>query len=175
MSSKLLMGRIGAAHGIKGEVRLQSFAQVPMDIVGYSPLETNRPGLTVAIETARDTGNGMLVVRLRDVADRAAAEKLNGVELFVDREKLPKAGDDDFYHADLVGLDARLSNGGSIGKVIAVPNFGAGDILEIRNPQSGDTYFYPFTKAVVPAVNVAEGFLVIEPPIEAEPGEEEPD
>jgi 16S rRNA processing protein RimM len=175
MSSKLLMGRIGAAHGIKGEVRLQSFAQMPMDIVGYGPLETNRPGLTVAIETARDAGNGMLVVRLKGVPDRTAAEKLNGVELYIDRDRLPQADDDDFYHADLVGLEARLTSGASIGKVIAVPNFGAGDILEIRNPQSGDTYFYPFSKAVVPAVNVAEGFLVIEPPIEAEPGEEEPD
>lgn len=174
MSSKLLMGRIGAAHGIKGEVRLQSFAQVPMDIVGYSPLETNDPGVTITIETARDAGNGMLVVRLKGVPDRTAAEKLNGTELFIDRGRLPEADADDFYHADLVGLEARRTDGHILGRVIAVPNFGAGDILEIRDGTSGDTFLYPFTRAVVPQVDVAAGYLVIEPPLDAEPGEEEP-
>ena len=175
MGDKLLMGRIGAAHGIKGELRLQSFAQAPMDIVGYSPLETNRPGLTVAIETARDTGNGMLVVRLKGVPDRTAAEKLNGVELYIDRDQLPKADDDDFYHADLVGLEARLTDGSVIGAVSAVPNYGAGDLLEVRNPRSGDTFLYPFTKAAVPEIHVKAGYLVIDPPTEADLGEEEPD
>ena len=108
--------------------------------------------------------------------DRSGAEKLNGVELFVDRSLLPEPeDDDDFYHADLIGLAARLADGTQIGVVAAVPNFGAGDLLEIRDPRSGDTYLYPFTKAVVPEIRIAEGYLLINPPIEAEPGEEEPD
>jgi 16S rRNA processing protein RimM len=171
----ILMGRIGAAHGVKGEVRIQSFTEDPMALVDYGPLATSKPGLTVTILSARTTTN-VLVARLEGVNDRNAAEKLNGVELFVDRALLPEPeNDDDFYHADLIGLAARLSDGSEIGKVTAVPNYGAGDLIEIRDPRSGDTYLYPFTKAVVPEVRIAEGYLIIDPPIEAEPGEEEPD
>lgn len=173
--TKLLMGRIGAAHGIKGEVRIQSFTEDPMALAGYGPLTTSKPGLTIEIETARLAGN-VLVARLKGVADRSAAEKLNGVELLVEREKLPATEDeDDFYHADLVGLEARLTDGTVIGKVNAVPNYGAGDLIEIRDPRSGDTYLYPFTKSAVPEIHLKDGYLIIEPPTEADPGEEEPD
>ncbi|RYE48782.1 MAG: ribosome maturation factor RimM [Hyphomicrobiales bacterium] len=169
------MGRIGAAHGIKGEVRIQSFTEDPLALASYGPLSTNKPGLTIKILAARTTTN-VLVARLEGINDRNAAEKLNGVELYVDRALLPDPDDDDdFYHADLIGLKARLADGSEIGEVMAVPNFGAGDLLEIRDPRSGDTYLYPFSKAVVPEVRVAEGYLLIDPPIEAEPGEEEPD
>jgi len=172
--NKLLMGRIGAAHGIKGEVRIQSFTEDPLALASYGPLSTNKPGLTIRILAARTTTN-VLVARLEGVNDRNAAEKLNGVELYVDRALLPDPEDDDFYHADLIGLKARLADGSEIGEVMAVPNFGAGDLLEIRDPRSGDTYLYPFSKAVVPEVRIADGYLLIDPPIEAEPGEEEPD
>ena len=169
------MGRIGAAHGIKGEVRILSFTEEPLALKNYNPFTTNKPGLTIEIETARATTN-VLVARLKGVTDRTAAEKLNGVELYVDRNRLPPPDDDDdFYHSDLIGLDARLGDGSVLGKVVAIPNFGASDLIEVRDERSGDTYLYPFTKAVVPHVHVAEGYLVIEVPIEAEPGEEEPD
>ena len=171
----LLVGRIGAAHGIKGEVRVQSFTEDPLALVSYGPLATSKPGLTIRILAARTTTN-VLVARIEGVNDRNAAEKLNGVELYVDRALLPEPDDeDDFYHADLIGLKARLSDGSEIGEVMAVPNFGAGDLLEIRDPRSGDTYLYPFSKAVVPEVRVKDGYLLIDPPIEADPGEEEPD
>jgi len=174
-SKRLLMGRIGAAHGIKGEVRILSFTEEPLALKNYNPFTTNKPGLTIEIETARATTN-VLVARLKGVTDRTAAEKLNGVELYVDRNRLPPPDDDDdFYHSDLIGLDARLGDGSVLGKVVAIPNFGASDLIEVRDERSGDTYLYPFTKAVVPHVHVAEGYLVIEVPIEAEPGEEEPD
>ncbi len=173
--NKLLMGRIGAAHGIKGEVRIQSFTEDPLALASYGPLSTNKPGLVIKILAARTTTN-VLVAQLEGINDRNAAEKLNGVELYVDRALLPDTeDDDDFYHADLIGLKARLADGSEIGEVMAVPNFGAGDLLEIRDPRSGDTYLYPFSKAVVPEVRLAEGYLLIDPPIEAEPGEEEPD
>jgi len=174
-SKRLLMGRIGAAHGIKGEVRILSFTEEPLALKNYNPFTTNKPGLTIEIETARATTN-VLVARLKGVTDRTAAERLNGVELYVDRNRLPPPDDDDdFYHSDLIGLDARLGDGSVLGKVVAIPNFGASDLIEVRDERSGDTYLYPFTKAVVPHVHVAEGYLVIEVPIEAEPGEEEPD
>jgi 16S rRNA processing protein RimM len=173
--SMILMGRIGAAHGIKGEVRIQSFTEDPMALVDYGPLSTSKPGLTLRILSARTTTN-VLVARLDGVNDRNAAEKLNGVELFVDRSLLPEVEhEDDFYHADLIGLSARLADGTEIGVVAAVPNYGADDLLEVRDPRSGDTFLYPFSKAVVPEIRIADGYLVIEPPIEAEPGEEEPD
>lgn len=169
------MGRIGAAHGIKGEVRITSFTEEPLALVDYGPLTTNKPGLVIEIESARATTN-VLVARLKGVTDRNAAEKLNGVELYVDRDVLPATTDeDDFYHADLIGLEARLADGTTLGTVTAIPNYGASDLLEVRDKRSGDTYLYPFTKAVVPEVKIAEGYLVIEVPIDAEPGEEEPD
>jgi len=167
-SRQLVMGRIGAAHGIKGEVRIQSYTEDPLAILDYGPLATSRPGLTVEILEARTTTN-VLVARLKGVNTRDAAEKLNGVELFVDRDLLPEIEDeDDFYHADLVGLDARLADGSSLGEVVAVPNFGAGDLLELRDKASGETRFIPFTKAAVPEVHIAAGYVVVVPPIEVE-------
>ena len=174
-SSRILMGTIGAAHGIKGEVRITSHTEDPEAIADYGPLETNRPGLTITIESAR-LQKAVLIARLKGVRDRNAAELLNGVELYVDRSQLPEIEDeDDFYHADLIGLDARLDSGVSIGAVSAIYDHGAGDILEVRDPRSGDTYLYPFTKAVVPTVSISGGYLVIAPPLDADPGEEEPD
>ena len=172
---RLLMGRIGAAHGVRGEVRIQSFTAEPLALKDYGPLLTNRPGLVIEIEAARATTN-VLVARLKGVTDRNAAERLNGVELYVERDRLPATDDeDDFYHSDLIGLEARLADGTVLGTVIAIPNFGASDLIEVRNGQSGDTFLYPFTRAVVPEIRIEDGYLVVEVPVDAEPGEEEPD
>lgn len=174
-ANRILLGTIGAAHGIKGEVRITSHTQDPEAIADYGPLETDRPGLTITIETAR-LNKTVLIARLKGIADRTAAETLNGVSLYIDRGKLPDMDDeDDFYHADLIGLDARLDTGVSIGAVIALHNYGAGDLIEVRDPRSGDTFLYPFTRAVVPTIRISEGYLVIVPPLDADPGEEEPD
>ena len=171
--TRLLMGRIGAAHGIRGEVRIQSFAEEPLALVEYGTFSTNRPGLSVTVESARATTN-VLVARLKGVTDRNAAEKLNGVELYIERDRLPEIEDeDDFYIADLIGLEARGQDGGALGKVLAVPNYGADDILEIGGP-GGETRLVPFTRAAVPEVHIAGGYVVIIPPIEIE-GEEAAD
>ncbi len=171
----ILLGTIGAAHGIKGEVRIASHTQDPEAIASYGPLLTNKPGLTITIASAR-LSKTVLVARLKGVDDRNAAEALNGTSLFVERDRLPETEDeDDFYHTDLIGLDARLEETGvSIGAVLALHNYGAGDLIEIQDPRSGDTYLYPFTKAVVPHIRIAEGYLTIAPPLDADPGEEEP-
>jgi len=174
-SNRVFLGQIGAAHGIKGHVRIATHTQDPLDIGNYGPLETDRPGLTVTLSKLR-VHKTVVVAQIKGISDRNEAEALNGVSLFVDRSKLPEVEDeDDFYHTDLIGLDARLDTGVVIGKVSALPNFGAGDLLEVRDPNSGDTYLYPFTKAVVPQVNIAEGYLTIVVPLDAEEGEEEPD
>lgn len=171
----ILMGRIGAAHGVRGEVRITPFTADPEALAGYGPLATDRPGLIVRIRKAR-LQNKLLVAQLDGVNDRSAAEALNGVSLYVGRDRLPEPEDeDDFYHADLIGLDARLESGVSIGEVTALPNFGASDLIEIRDPRSGDSYLYPFTKTVVPTISIKDGYLVIVPPLDADPGEEEPD
>ncbi len=174
-SKTLLMGKIGAPHGIKGQVRIAPFTQYPEDIAAYGPLKTSRPGLIVEIDDLR-VQKTVVVARIKGIKDREAAEKLNGVELFLDRNLLPAHDDeDDFYHADLIGLEARLEDGTVLGEVIALPNFGAGDLVEIRNSHNGDTYLYPFSKAVVPHIRIADGFITIVVPTDADLGEEEPD
>lgn len=174
-TNRILLGQIGAAHGIKGEVRIATHTQDPEAIGSYGPLETDRPGLTIVVTKAR-LQKTVVIASIKGISDRTAAENLNGVNLFVNRDKLPPPEDeDDFYHADLLGLDARLQSGVSIGQVSALLNFGAGDLIEVRDPQSGDTYLYPFTKAVVPVVKVTEGYLSIVVPLDAPEGEEEPD
>lgn len=173
--NRILLGQIGAAHGIKGAVRIASHTQDPMAIGGYGPLETDRPGLTVTIAKLRQHKN-VVVAHLKGITDRNTAETLNGVSLFIDRDRLPAPDDEDhFYHADLIGLEARLQSGQIIGEVSAIPNFGAGDLIEIRDPASGDTFLYPFTKQVVPTIRIDAGYLVIELPLDAPEGEEEPD
>lgn len=171
----ILLGQIGAAHGIKGAVRIAAHTQDPLSIGDYGPLATDRPGLTITIDKMRVHKN-VVVAHIKGIGDRNAAETLNGVQLYVDRDRLPEPDDeDDFYHTDLIGLEARLASGQIIGQVSALPNFGAGDLIEVRDPNSGDTFLYPFTKAVVPTIRVADGYLIIEVPLDAEEGEEEPD
>jgi 16S rRNA processing protein RimM len=159
----ILMGRIGAAHGVRGEVRINSFTADPLAIVDFSPLATGQAGLTVAITSARPQKN-VIVATLEGVTDRNGAEALNGVELYAPRDALPAPGDaDEFYHADLIGLDARLAGGETLGMVVAVHNFGAGDTLEIA-PRGAPSVLVPFTRAVVPEVEIAGGYLVVDPP-----------
>lgn len=182
MTGPVLVARIGAAHGIKGEVRIKAFTADPAALAGYGPLQAP-DGRRFEIETLRPaagTSPDMLVVRLKGVRDRNAAEALNGLDLLVPRDRLPAPEDDDFYHADLIGLAAVTPDGTSLGTVVAVPNYGAGDLLEIA-PKSGATVLVPFTHAVVPEVDIAGGRVVVDPPVglldggdddgdEAEPG-----
>ena len=110
----------------------------------------------------------MLVARVEGVCDRDGAEKLKGLELFIPRANLPAPAEEEFYLADLIGLRAETLDSAPLGEVVAVRNFGAGDILEVRPPQGGETLMFPFTKAVVPLVDVAGGRVVIAPPAEVE-------
>lgn len=165
----VLLGRFGAPHGVRGEIRLQSYTGDPLAIGSYGPL-TDKGGVkTFRLLSLRPQGKDMLVARVEGVSDRAGAEALRGVELYISRDKLPATQDEDeFYLADLVGLRAETREGAAIGVVVAVRNFGAGDILEVAPAGGGDTLMFPFTKAVAPVVSLGEGRVVIVPPEEVE-------
>ena len=163
----ILLGRFGAPHGVRGEVRLQSFTQDPLAIAGYGAL-TDRSGTRIFnITNIRPQGKDMLVARVTGVNDRASAEALTGLELFISRDSLPPPEDEDeFYLADLVGLRVETREGVPIGAVVAVRNFGAGDIVEVAPVGGGETLMFPFTKAVVPVVEIGAGRIIVEPPEE---------
>ena len=169
----VLLGRFGAPHGVRGEIRLQSFTGDPLAIGGYGALTDKSGAKTFKLHSVRPQGKDMLVARVEGVSERSGAEALTGVELYIPRERLPPPDEDEFYLADLIGLRAETRAGETIGMVVALRNFGAGDILEISPAAGGETLMFPFTKAVVPVVSVAEGRVVIEPPEEIEAGEEQ--
>jgi 16S rRNA processing protein RimM len=155
------MAVIGAAHGIKGELRVKTFTGEPLALADYGPLYA-KDGRAFQIIDIRPA-NTVVVVRFKGVADRNAAEALAGTELFVDRSMLPDDGEEDeFYHADLVGLEVRDDTGAALGKVVAVHNFGGGDILDVTlGGRKG--VLIPFTQAAVPQVSIAEGFVRVDP------------
>ena len=164
---RVCVAEIGAAHGLAGEVRLRAFTTDPLAVTQFGPLETE-DGREVAIATVRP-GKDCLIARLAGVADRTAAERLRNVKLYVARERLPAIDEPEtWYHADLVGLAAVVPDGSAFGRVVAVQNFGAGDLLEIAPAAGGPTVLLPFTDAVVPLVDVPNGRVIINPPVEGD-------
>lgn len=163
----ILLGRIVGAHGIKGDVIVHSFAAVPEDIAAYGPLSDKAGGRTFKLRVLRMTPKGAVIGRIAGVTDRNAAEALKGVELYVARDKLPEPDEDEFYHADLVGLAAVSADGQAIGQVVAVQNYGAGDLLEIRIPGARDTALVPFTDSFVPRVELTARQVVVVMPVDA--------
>ena len=164
----ILLGVFGAARGVRGEVRIKSFTADPEAIGGYGALTDKAGGRVFAFEALRPLRDEMLVARVKGVATREEAEALNGVELYARRKQLPPPGEDEFYCDDLVGLAAVTREGTALGRVVAVNNFGAGDILEIAPEGGGETLMLPFTKAVAVAIDFSAGRVVIEPPREVE-------
>jgi 16S rRNA processing protein RimM len=159
---RICLGQIGAAHGTTGEVRLRSFTSDPNAIAGYGPLETE-DGRVFKIETLRPAKDHF-VARLSGIADRNAAELLTNERLYVPRERLPPPDDaDEFYYADLVGLSAVDPAGKAFGTVIAVHNFGAGDLIEVRLDGISKTDLVPFDKIHVPSIDIAAGKIVVVP------------
>ena len=166
MAAPICVARIGAAHGVRGAVKLWTFTEDPLAVQTYGPLITRDGSRQFEVASAREA-KGHLVATLKGVATREEAERLNGIELYVARDKLPATDDDEYYHADLIGLAAVTAGGAPLGRVIAIHNFGAGDIIEIAPPH-GPTLLLPFTNAVVPTVDLAAGRVVIELPEEIE-------
>jgi 16S rRNA processing protein RimM len=161
--ARVCLGQIGAAHGVRGEVRLRSFTSDPAAITDYGPLETE-DGRVLEIETLRPAKDHF-VARLAGIRDRDAASALTNAKLYVPRERLPQTDSaDEFYHADLIGLAAVDQTGRTLGTVVAIHNFGAGDLIEVKPQTGGSTELVPFDLTHAPEVDIASGRIVIHPP-----------
>lgn len=158
---RVCVGAIAGAFGVRGEVRLKSFCAEPEAIATYGPLWTQE-GREFTVSLGRPIAGG-IAARLSGVDTREAADALRGQRLYADRDALPALPDDEYYHADLIGLEVRDAGGAVLGRVAAVLNHGAGDLLEIRRPGSA-SLLLPFTRDVVPTVDLASGRIVADPP-----------
>ncbi|MBR0931071.1 ribosome maturation factor RimM [Bradyrhizobium diazoefficiens] len=166
MSALVCVARIGAAHGVRGAVKLWTFTEDPFAVRRYGPLLSKDGRRQFEVAQAREAKDH-LVATFKGVTTRDEAERLNGIELYVAREKLPATDEDEYYHTDLIGLAAVTTGGDALGRVLAIHNFGAGDIIEIAPPK-GPTMLLPFSNAVVPEVDLKAGRVVIALPQEIE-------
>jgi 16S rRNA processing protein RimM len=162
------LGVFGAAQGVRGEARVKSFTADPKAIASYGALTDGLGGGRFALKFVRALKDDMIVVRVEGVDDRDAAEALTGVELFARRSQLPPPGEGEYYYHDLIGLKAETPEGESLGAVVALLNFGAGDILEIAPAQGGETLLLPFNADVVGQVDFDAGKIVVDRPLEVE-------
>lgn len=163
MASRVCVARIGAAHGLRGEVRLQVFTEDPDAVLGYGDLESEDGTKKFRVVSLRPA-KGHFVAKLEGVNDRNASELLTNIELYVSRDKLPQIEDDgEFYHADLIGLRVEDRSGKSYGVVIAVRNYGASDLIEVAEPPKTSGTLIPFIDQFVPEVDIEGGRVIIEP------------
>jgi 16S rRNA processing protein RimM len=168
---RILLGQIAGAHGIRGDVLVRTFTGKPAAIASYGPLTDATGTKSFKLRVVRVTDKG-IVARVEGVNDRNGAEVLRGQELFVDRAKLPAPAETEYYHADLIGLAAVTEDGRELGRVVAIQNFGAGDLVEIQLAGTKATDLIPFTNANVPNVDLAGGRMTVIPPVMV--GEPEP-
>ena len=159
----ICVGAIGGAYGVQGEVRLKSYTSEPTAIADYAPLYTEDCGRTFDLVLTGSVKNG-LSARMSGIISKEDADALKGTELFVPRDRLPSLPDDEFYHADLVGMTVYDTGGAMLGKVRTVQNHGASDLLEIGGPGLKTTVLLPFTRSVVPTVDLAAGKIIADPP-----------
>jgi len=174
---RILVGAVAGAHGVRGEVKIKSFTEQVRDVAAYGPVEDESGTRRFAIKI-RGEAKGLVIASLDGIGDRNAAEALKGLRLYVPRAALGKKpkrapkGSERWFVADLVGLAAVDTNGAALGTVKNVANYGAGDILEVTT-MAGETQLYAFTKRTVPEVDIANGRVVIDPPVEVEAKEED--
>lgn len=162
--TRVCVGAIAGAFGVSGEVRLKSFCADPGAIAAYGPLTTEDGRRSFKVKLTRPVAGG-LGARLSGIATKEEADALKGTTLWVSRDRLPALGDDEFYHADLIGLAVQDTGGAPLGRVAAVHNHGAGDVIEVAGP-GGRTLLLPFTRAAVPTIDLASGRIVADPPEE---------
>ncbi len=160
---RICVGAIAGSFGVSGEVRLKSFCADPEALASYGPLYTEDGQRSFTVKLTRPVAGG-LGARLSGVATKEQADALKGVGLFADRGRLPSLPDDEFYHADLIGLEVRDTGGVLVGQVRAVHNHGAGDLIEVYGPGLRETLLLPFTRAAVPTVDLTAGRIVVDLP-----------
>lgn len=162
----LQVGVITGPHGVRGLVKVKSFTADPSDLSAYGPL-TDETGSSAFDLDIKGEAKGQFIVRVDGVEDRNAAETLKGIKLFIHRSVLPEPDDGEFYHTDLIGLATVLEDGTNHGRIAAVHDFGAGDLLEVTLTDGGMTYL-PFTESVVPEIDLVAGKVTVLPPVEVE-------
>jgi len=160
--AKICLGAIAGAHGVKGEVKIKTFTQQPQDIASYGPLQNEEGDKTFSIVRFRSDKIGV-VATIGGLKDRDDAQSLKGTRLYIKREALPKAEEETWYHADLIGLKVRDKDDTEYGVVIGVYDFGAGDMVEVALNSGEESVFIPFTRDAVPVVSIEQGFIVAEP------------
>jgi 16S rRNA processing protein RimM len=173
MSPRLiLVAQVGGAFGVRGEMRITAFTENPLALLDYRDLrrEDGSPGLTLISARAAKAG---VVARVKEVATPEQADALRGLRLYVARDALPPPDEDEFYLADLIGLEAVDPDGAPVGRVKSVQNFGADDLLEIEPASGGGAWWLPFTREAVPQVSVDQGRLVVVRPVEVSDGTDE--
>ena len=168
----ILVGQVGGAFGVRGEVRITSFTAEPMALLTYGPLLKADGSVALTLTGGRPDKKGV-VARAREIATKEDADAMRGLKLHVPRDRLPPPDEDEFYLTDLIGLEVRDTAGAVLGRVRSVPNFGAGDILEVAPAGGGQTWYLPFTRDAVPELHIADGWLLAVRPSEV--GEREPD
>jgi 16S rRNA processing protein RimM len=172
--SKVCVGQIAGAHGVRGLVKVKPFTAAPEDLTAYGPVSDEAGTRRLALQLL-SWAKDQWIVRIEGVADRDAADALRGLRLYVDRAALPEPEEDEFYHADLIGLPAVLADGSVFGTVRGVFDFGAGEMLEIARQGAG-AVMMPFTRAAVPVVDIAGRRIVVDPPAGLlEPAEQPPE
>lgn len=154
---------ITAAHGIKGSVKIRSFTTDPSDLANYSPLYSSDGSKKYEIKILSENGD-ILIAEVNGIKDRNEAEKMRSTELYIYRDMLPEVEEDEFYYEDLVGLEARDPSGTPIGVILAVYNYGAGDVLEVKLNNSKETELFAFTMDIVPEINIKGGYVTINKP-----------
>lgn len=170
---RICVGAIAGAYGVRGELRVKSYCAQPDDIETYAPLTNEDGSRAFALAILRPIKNGF-AARITDVATKEQADALRGQQLFAARDQLPSLPDDEFYHADLIGLEVFDTGGTLLGCVKSVQNHGADDLLELQLAQSSVTTFLPFTKSAVPTVDLATGRMIVDPPEGILPDGEKP-
>lgn len=163
MEDRVCVGAVAGAFGVKGEVRLKSFTATPEDLAAYGAVETEDRAQRFDITLTGQT-KGALIGRLSGVATKEVADRLRGARLYVARAKLPEPEDDEYYYADLIGLEVFDTGGAALGRVKAVLNHGASDLLEVDRVEGGATVLVPFTQEVVPTVDLSARRIVADPP-----------
>jgi len=161
-AQRVCLGVVTGPHGVRGAVRIKSFTEAPADVARYGPLADETGTRRFELRLI-GTGKGVVIASLSGVEDRNQAEALRGLRLYLPRSALPQTAAEEYYHADLIGLEAVLGDGTPVGRVRAIHDFGAGDTLELAR-LGAPPVMVPFTRAVVPSIELAAGRLVLDPP-----------
>lgn len=163
MKDRVIVGAIGGAFGVQGEIRLKSFCADPAAIADYTPLYTENGHAFAQVVLTGQMKNGF-TARLDGVTTKEEADALRNTSLYADRSAMPSLPDDEYYYADLIGLAVLDTGGAPLGTVRNVMDHGAGDLLEIAVPGQSDTILLPFTREIVPTVDLATGRIIADPP-----------